>query len=187
MKASLITLVLLLIAAASVYFGSYLLPDSYEVRRSIVVKAKSEQVFSLLNNPTEWEKWNVWNKAYDPTIIRLYGGPMAGKGASQQWFGDKLGQVQMHFTESTPPSQLYYKQQIKGEQFETEGFFSLEEVTGGTELVWHQTARVEDNMIEKYRGFFQKIKTEQETEQNLLSIKAIFEPTMAAKTERASR
>jgi uncharacterized protein YndB with AHSA1/START domain len=118
MKASFIVLVSLLVAATAVYFGSFLLPDSYEVSKSIVVKAKPEQVFPYLNNPTQWEKWNAWNREYDPTMIRLYGGPMTGKGASQQWNGDKVGMVQMHFTESTPPSQLYYKQQTKGELFE---------------------------------------------------------------------
>jgi uncharacterized protein YndB with AHSA1/START domain len=184
MKASLIVLVSLLVAAAAVFAGSFLLPESYEVSRSIVVQAKAEQVFPYLNNPTQWERWNVWNKAYDPSMIRLYGGPMAGKGASQQWNGDKVGMVQMHFTESTPPSALYYKQQIKGKPFETIGIFSLEESDMGTKVVWHQKARVGDTLLDKYKGFFQKLKTEQETEQNLLSIKALFEPTLAVKAKR---
>jgi uncharacterized protein YndB with AHSA1/START domain len=184
MKASFIVLVSLLIAATAVYFGSFLVPDSYEVSRSIVVKAKPDQVFSLLNNPTQWEKWNVWNKDYDPTMIRLYGGPMAGKGASQQWNGDKVGMVQMHFTESTPPSQLYYKQQTKGEPFETIGIFSLEPVEDGTKVVWHQKARFTDEPYDRYRGFIKKLKTEQETEQSLLALQGLFEPAMAAKSSR---
>lgn len=182
MKASLIMLVSLLIASTAVYFGSFLVPDSYEVSRSIVVKAKPEQVFPLLNNPTQWEKWNAWNKEYDPTMIRLYGGPMAGKGASQQWNGDKVGMVQMHFTESTPPSQLYYKQQTKGELFETIGIFSLESVEEGTKVVWHQKARLADDPFERYKGFFKKLKIEQETEQSLLTLQALFDPAMLART-----
>lgn len=184
MKASLIVLVSLLVAACAGFYGSYLLPDSYEVSRSIVIDAKAEQVFPYLNNPTQWEQWNAWNKAYDPTMIRLYGGPMAGTGASQQWNGDKLGQVQMHFTESTPPSQLYYKQQTKGELYETVGIFSLEPVTEGTRVVWHQKARIEDTPLERYKGFFRKMRVEQETEQSLLALKGLFEKTIAVKSRR---
>ncbi|PKV75448.1 SRPBCC family protein [Pontibacter ramchanderi] len=181
MKAPHFVLVSLLVASAAVYFGSFLLPDSYEVRRSIVVPAKPEQVFPYLNNPTEWEKWNAWNKAYDPTMIRLYGGPLTGKGAYQELNGDKVGLVKVHFTDSTPPSELYYKQLIKGDAFETTGIFSLEPLEGGTRVVWQQRTRVTDDLYNKYKGFFKKLKTEQETEQSLLSLKNLFDP--AAKSD----
>lgn len=189
MKTPLIVLVSLLVASAAVYFGSFLVPDAYEVRRSIVVNAKPEQVFPYLNNPTEWEKWNAWNKTYDPTMIRLYGGPLTGKGAYQEWNGDKVGMVKVHFIESTPPIQLYYKQLIKGEEFETIGIFSLEPLEDGTLVVWHQKARVADDLYNRYRGFFIKMKTEAETEQSLLSLKELFEPTAKAnkKSLAASR
>ncbi|MBF8962431.1 SRPBCC family protein [Pontibacter sp. FD36] len=183
MKAPLIVLVSLLIASAAVYLGSFLLPDSYEVRRSIVVNARPEQVFTYLNNPTEWEKWNAWNKAYDPTMIRLYGGPLTGKGAYQEWNGDKVGMVKVHFTDSTPPTELYYKQLTKGEDFETIGIFSLEPLEEGTRVVWQQRSKVAGDPYNKYRGFFKKLKTEQETEQSLLSLKALFDPVAKAESK----
>jgi uncharacterized protein YndB with AHSA1/START domain len=177
MKAPLFVLMSLLVAATAVFAGSLLLPYTYEVSRSIVVHAKPEQVFPYLNNPTEWEKWNAWNKTYDPTMIRLYGGPLTGRGAYQEWNGDRIGQVKMRFTDSNPPAQLYYTQQTKGEEFEGMGIFSLEPVEGGTKVVWQQKNRVADDLYHKYRGFFLKLKTEQEAEQSLLSLKSIFEPT----------
>ncbi|PVY38753.1 polyketide cyclase/dehydrase/lipid transport protein [Pontibacter virosus] len=173
-------LVSLLVASAAVVFGSFLLPDSYEVRRSIVVNGKPEQVFPYLNNPTKWEEWNAWNKAYDPTLIRLYGGPLSGKGAYQEWNGDRVGMVKVHFTESTPPNELYYKQFIKGEEFETIGIFSLEPLEEGTRVVWHQKTRVADDILNKYKGFFKKLKTEAETEQSLLSLKLLLDPNAKA-------
>ncbi|MDO6391387.1 SRPBCC family protein [Pontibacter sp. BT731] len=177
MKASLIMLVSLLVASAAVVLGSFLLPDSYEVRRSLVINAKPEQVFPYLNNPTKWEEWNSWNKDYDPTMIRLYGGPLSGKGAHQEWNGDRVGTVKILFTESTAPSELYYKQQTKGEEFETIGIFSLEPLEDGTRVVWHQKSRVADDLYNRYRGFFKKIKTETEAEQSLLSLKELLDPT----------
>ncbi len=180
MKAPLFVLMSLLVAAAAVFAGSLLLPDTYEVSRAIVVQAKPEKVFPYLNNPTEWEKWNAWNKTYDPTMIRLYGGPLSGQGAYQEWNGDRIGQVKMRFTESNPPAQLYYTQQTKGEEFESVGIFSLEAVEDGTKIVWLQKSRVADDIFNKYRGFFLKLKMEQETEQSLVSLKGIFEPTQEA-------
>lgn len=179
MKALLFVLMSLLVAAAAVFAGSLLLPDTYEVSRAIVVQAKPDQVFPYLNNPTQWEKWSTWNKSYDPSMIRLYGGPLSGKGAYQEWNGDRIGQVKMRFTESNPPAQLYYTQQTKGEHFESLGIFSLEVVEEGTKVVWLQKNRVADDLYNKYKGFFLKLKTEQETEQSLLALKSIFEPTPA--------
>ncbi|MBD1396187.1 SRPBCC family protein [Pontibacter sp. JH31] len=175
MKASLYVLVSLLMAATAVYFGSYLLPVSYEVSRSVTVQAKAEQVYPLISNPTEWERWNAWNKSYDPSMIRLYGGPMAGKGASQEWHGDRVGTVRMQFTESTPPSLLNYKLYTKGTAHITNGVFSLEPVTEGTRIVWQQETTLDDSTLGRYKGFFKKLKTEQETEQSLLALKSLVE------------
>lgn len=176
MKASLYVLLSLLVAAAAVFAGSLFLPDTYAVSRSIIVKAKPEQVFAYLNNPTQWEHWNAWNKTYDPTMIRLYGGPLTGKGAYQEWNGDRIGQIKMRFTESLPPTQLQYSQQAKGDHFAWLGTFDLEAVEAGTKVSWVQQTQVADDMLNKYRGFLQKLKTEQETEESLLSLKHIFEP-----------
>lgn len=182
MKASLIVLISLLLAVGAAFLGSFLLPDSYEVSRSITIDARPEQVFPYLNNPTEWEKWNAWNKSYDPSMIRLYGGPMSGKGAYQQWNGDKVGMVQMRFTESTPPSQLYYTQQTKGEPYETIGIFSLEPIAEGTRVVWQQKSRIPDTPLARYKGFFKKLKVEQETEQSLMSLQALFQKPATGKS-----
>ena len=176
MKASFIVLVSLLVATAAVFLGSFLLPYSYEVRREIIINATPDKVFPYLNNPTKWEEWNAWNKTYDPTMIRLYGGPLSGKGAYQELNGDRVGLVKVHFTESTPPNQLYYKQLTKGEVFETIGIFSLEPTENGTQVVWQQRTQLADDLYNKYRGLFNKLKTEHETEQSLLSLKALFDP-----------
>lgn len=177
MKALIIGLMSLLVVVAAVYSGSYLLPASCEVTRYVVVAATPEQVFPYIDNPTHWEKWNAWNKDYDPTMIRMYGGPMAGKGAYQQWNGDKLGDVQMHFTESTPPLILHYKQVTKGEPHETQGTFKLEPVRAGTKVVWQHKTALEDNAIARYRGYFKQKRLTQEAEQSLHALKIFVEST----------
>jgi uncharacterized protein YndB with AHSA1/START domain len=174
MKPFVVAIMSLLVAVAAAYAGSFLLPEACQVYRAVVVDATPEQVFPYLNNPTEWEKWNAWNEEYDPTMIRLYGGPMAGKGAYQQWNGDKVGHVQMHFTESVPPSQLYYRQQTKGETHETIGIFSLEKVPDGTRVVWQQRTELDDTALARYIGFLKKLRIEEEAEQSLLALKTLF-------------
>ncbi|MHC2992130.1 hypothetical protein OB13_11235 [Pontibacter sp. HJ8] len=175
MKALIIGLMSLLVVMAAGYAGSFLLPDACEVTKTVVVEGAPEQVFPYLENPTQWEKWNVWNKDYDPTMIRLYGGPMAGKGAYQQWHGDRLGAVLMHFTESTPPSLLLYKQQIKNEPYETLGTFRLEPAADSTRVIWQQKTRLPENPIARYIGFFKKHTLEQEAEESLQALKSLME------------
>jgi uncharacterized protein YndB with AHSA1/START domain len=42
-------------------------PDSFQLERSITVKAPPEKVFALVNDFQQWGKWSPWDKK-DPAM-----------------------------------------------------------------------------------------------------------------------
>lgn len=177
--------VLLAAAAGAAY---YLLPAELEVQQTIVLQAPPEEVYALLDNPMEWQKWSVLNKQEDPSLIHLYGGPMAGTGARMQWSGDRVGNGQVVFTESISPSSLSYRQSENGAAENILGSFTLAPVAGGTQVVWRQQAAVGQNPWQKLLGAVQKYRKQDEVEKGLLGLKTLLlnnSKKKAAKTRTA--
>lgn len=167
----------LIVLAVGLAGFSYTLPKEAVVKQSIIIKASPEKVFQYLNNPADWKRWNAWNKAYDPTLIYMYGGPLTGKGARQSWNGDKTGNWQMIFTESVAPDSLTYQIKQDGAPFVTNGGFYLEETAAGTSLTWYQRMPIVDNPIALYKGAWQKNETEQQIQLGLTNLQTLISDT----------
>jgi len=140
----------------------------------MVLPATPEEVYALLDNPTQWEKWSVLNKQEDPTMIHLYGGPMSGTGARLQWSGDRVGNGAVLFTESISPSTLVYEQNENSATRTIKGSFTLAPVAGGTQVVWRQQAIVGQNPWERLLGAVQRYRKQEEVEKGLLGLKTLL-------------
>lgn len=174
MKLLPIVLLSLLLFTAALAGASFLLPTQLEVRQSMVLPASPEEVYAHLANPMEWEKWTVLNKHTDPSMIYLYGGPMAGTGARMQWSGDKVGNGNVVFTESINPSSLLYTENADDDTSRLQGSFTLEEVTGGTELIWVQQATFGEKPWERIFCMLKTYKKQDEAEKGLLGLKTLL-------------
>lgn len=167
-----LTSVTLLTAALAA--ATYLLPTQLEVRQSIVLTASPEEVYAHLNNPMEWEKWTVLNRQADPSMIYLYGGPMAGTGARMQWSGDKVGNGRIVFTESMSPSSLLYQESEGEDTSRLQGSFTLGAIAGGTEVVWQQQASFGEKPWDRIHCLLTKYRKQEEAEKGLLSLKTLL-------------
>lgn len=174
MKVLIIVLLSLLVLLAGLGGASYLLPSQLEVRQSIVLDASPDEVYAHLNNPMDWEKWTVLNKQHDPTMIYLYGGPMAGAGARMQWSGDMVGNGQVVFTESISPSSLVYLELDDHDTSKIQGSFSLAAVTGGTEVVWRQHAAYGETPWGRIHCLLKTYRKQDEAEKGLLGLKTLL-------------
>lgn len=174
MKLLTIVILSLLVLLAALAGASYLLPTQLEVQQSIVISASAEEVYARLNNPVEWEKWTVLNKQTDPSMIYLYGGPMAGTGARMQWSGDKTGNGRIVFTESSGPTSLLYVEDSDKDSSRLLGSFTLAAVEGGTELVWRQQAAFGGKPWERVYCLLRTYKKQHEAEQGLLGLKTLL-------------
>lgn len=160
------------------FFGiSMLLPKQGIIKQSILIAASPEQVFPLLNSPADWKRWSAWSKTYDPTLIYMYGGPLSGEGARQNWSGDKTGNWQMVFTGSTAPDSLAYELKQVGQTIKTTGCFTLHKTENGTLVTWQQTTPIQDNAMALYKGAWQNYKTEQEILLGLNNLQKLISDT----------
>ncbi|MFD2515598.1 SRPBCC family protein [Pontibacter locisalis] len=163
---------------------SFLLPTHLLLERSVVLDAKPAQVYSLLSNPTEWEKWSPVNKSVDPTMIRLFSGPMSGVGAKMQWSGDGVGNGEVELVEATANEKIIYTERDTSNALTIEGAFLLTAAEGNTVIYWSQKARIEDNPFERLKGLWLKYKKENELEEGLLRLKSTFEESNPKKPGR---
>lgn len=171
-----VTLVIsgLLVLTAALAGAIYKLPTQLDVQQSIVLNTSSEMVYAHLDNPVAWEKWTMLNKEIDPSMIYLYGGPMAGTGARMQWSGDKVGNGQVVFTGSTRPTLLTYIESDDEDTSKLQGSFTLTAVEGGTKLVWRQQATFGLNPWDRVYCLLKTYRKQDEAEKGLLNLKTLL-------------
>jgi len=61
-----------------------LLPQSYNVTKSININANTHIVKPLITDFSQWHKWSPWKKL-DPSVELSLGEPSTGVGAHQSW------------------------------------------------------------------------------------------------------
>jgi len=167
-------LVLPLPVLAAAFCGiAYRLPTQLQAEHRVVLRVSPEQVYPYLNNPMEWPKWSALSKAADPSIIYLYGGPMAGVGARMQWSGDKLGDGNMQLTASASPSSIAYVQHETSLPDSVFGEFTLAPAYGGTEVIWRQKSAIGTNPMARLIGLYKQYRKQQEVEQGLAGLKML--------------
>lgn len=84
-------------------------PDSFQVSRTLGIKAPPEKIFALINDLHRWAAWSPYEKK-DPAMKRTHSGSASGKGAAYEWDGNKnVGKGRMEITETTPSSKVIIK------------------------------------------------------------------------------
>lgn len=128
-------------------------PDSFTVKRSIVIKAPADRIFPLLDDFHRWAVWSPWEKK-DPAMKRTFGGAEAGKGATYGWAGDKnVGQGSMEIVEATPPGKLVIKLDfLKPFEARNMAEFTLTPAADGTTVLWSMYGP--NPLITKVMGLF---------------------------------
>ena len=77
-------------------------PSSFEVIRSLSMKAAPENIFEQVNDPKLLIQWNPWVKL-DPDVKQTFEGAARGLGAIYSWDGNKnVGAGRQTIVESRP-------------------------------------------------------------------------------------
>jgi hypothetical protein len=97
--------VLAVIGALAVAFLIYvaLQPSEFRVERTAEIGAPADQIFPLINDLRQFNRWNPFAEA-DPSIELTYSGAASGVGAAYSWTGKKSGAGQMRIATSLPSS-----------------------------------------------------------------------------------
>jgi len=130
-----LSMVILLALVGLVVFAATR-PDQYTIMRSAVIPAPPTQVWALIGDIRQWERWSPW-KHHDPSVRCNYSAAMTGVGAQQDWTSDKSGSGTLLFTGWEAPSRVVYELYFKEWDSTARGEVTLAEVRPGqTEVTW---------------------------------------------------
>ena len=112
-------------------------PDSFQVARSLVIKAPPEKVFPMINDLRAFNTWNPFLKL-DPATKLSYRGPASGVGSAHDWSGNSnVGVGSVEITESVPSSKIAMKLDMKSPmEAHNRVEFVLAPETGATRVTW---------------------------------------------------
>jgi hypothetical protein len=109
LKAVLIIVVVLAIAAVAILAYAATRPDIFRVQRSTTIKAPADRIFPFINDFHAWTAWSPY-ETRDPDMKRTYGGASSGKGATYAWDGNRhVGAGHMEILEAPAPSRVTIK------------------------------------------------------------------------------
>ena len=131
-----VALIVVLFIGAVLTLAS-LKPDTFQIERSMKMKAMPETIFPLINDLHRWQAWSPWaNK--DPAMKNPYSGANSGVGAIYEWSGNRdVGQGRMEITDMSPLSRIELKLDLI-EPFATQNIVELRLEFDGdfTETTW---------------------------------------------------
>jgi hypothetical protein len=81
-------------------------PSEFRVTRTASIAAAPAEIFPLINDFHNWDRWSPWAKL-DPNMKTTYAGAPAGVGAVYSWVGNSdVGEGRMTITESQPTEKV---------------------------------------------------------------------------------
>ena len=127
----------LLIIVAILLAGGWTLvvtqPDSYDVKRTKLIKAPASVIFNNLNDFKNWEEWGPWMEE-DSTIVVSYPEITSGVGSSYTWTSDE-GSGRMEMISVVENKSL--EQTLQFDDYEPSGiYWTLEGTEEGTNVTW---------------------------------------------------
>jgi len=92
--------ILVIIIAVVIIAMLIFLPSTFDVKRTIVIKAPVEIVFNQINDLKKWTAWSPWEKM-DSNMIKTYSDKTVGLNAQFSWVSEnpKVGIGSMEITE----------------------------------------------------------------------------------------
>ena len=141
-----IALVLLLVV------GSFFIPNTYEIQRTVHIKKPAIMVFLHVGGLENWPAWNPWQQR-DPGYKVTLGEKTSGVGASQTW-ESKHGGGELTFTWTNPGKGVEFDYRYRGD-WETKSAFRLQQQQDGTMVTWILKGKIDKPVIGSYMAAFQ--------------------------------
>lgn len=128
-------LAVVLLLAAVLVLGGYLLSPKFKVSRSASIAAPPDKVYALIAEPRRWKEWTVWNRR-DPAMAIEYSGAASGVGAVWAWHSKSEGDGRMSFTAAEPGRRIAYDLFFPDFGTTSTGDLTLAAEAGGTRVTW---------------------------------------------------
>ncbi|MBT8078339.1 MAG: SRPBCC family protein [Gammaproteobacteria bacterium] len=173
-----IKILLGILVALAVLFviGGMLLPSEQHVERSVVVNAEPSEVFLLVNDFREFNKWSPWADI-DPDGTRYeFSGPAAGVGSKLSWSSEHpdVGSGAQEIVDSQPNRMVKARLTFEGFDSPSYATYTLEPTDGGTRVSWAFDSNL-DSMLGRYLGVMMEKWVGADYERGLARLKELAE------------
>jgi uncharacterized protein YndB with AHSA1/START domain len=143
----------------------FLLPGTWEARRSLRMDAPPEAVFSHLDAPTAWREWTAL-----PDTGLTMEGPPRGAGARMRWNHPEWGSGIFEIVEAVAHTRVAYAVAVQEGTMRTEGELELRADGGGTLVTWTERGDFGWNPLMGYWGLFMGRAQGRELEKSLTAL-----------------
>lgn len=142
----------LVILAAIIVGGSFLLPANVQLERSTVIDAPPGEIFPYVNNYRKFNEWSPWVPR-DPDAQYTFSGPDQGVGAKMAWASDQedVGSGSQEIIESTPDKAVVTALDF-GEMGTAQAGFELQPEGAGTKVTWSLQTPETMNPVSRWMG-----------------------------------
>ncbi len=127
-----------------------MLPRTWEVERTRLVRAAPEAVHAVIEDPRTWPRWTHWTTERDATLKLRFEGPERGAGAKLCWEGQLMGFGELELTRAEPGRGVEYQTTWRGTDHGTRGALVLEPAPEGTRITWRDGGSLDWNPITRF-------------------------------------
>lgn len=174
MKALRIIISILAILAALFFIGGMLLPKTYKISRTVVVKASDSVVYMNVADMNNFLKWNPWTKMDPDAKVNISGTP-AQTGHLWEWKGEKTGSGQMELIKASPYTLTEFQLRFL-EPFESHAIsgFTFNKSAEGTEVEWYMSGNA-NSIADRWMGLSMDMMMDKDFTNGLKALKELSE------------
>ena len=153
----------------------FLLPRDAYVERSVEIDASPQQVFAMVNDFRQFNRWQPWHQI-DPTTRYVFDGPASGAGSRMNWYSDHpdVGDGMQEILLSEPHSKVRAALDF-GAGGLAYADYLIDATDGGSVLTWTLEADMGGNPLGRYVGLMMDGMIGPAYEQGLAKLKEILE------------
>ena len=153
----------------------FLLPRDAYVERSVEIDASPQQVFAMVNDFRQFNRWQPWHQI-DPTTRYVFDGPASGAGSRMKWYSDHpdVGDGMQEILLSEPHSRVRAALDF-GAGGLAYADYLIDATDGGSVLTWTLEADMGGNPLGRYVGLMMDGMIGPAYEQGLAKLKEILE------------
>ncbi len=168
------TAAIVVLLATGLVGGGMMLSPAFSVKRSLLVNASPERVYSFVADPRGWKQWSVWNQR-DPAMAIGYSGPASGAGAAWSWQSKSEGNGKMTLTSVEPGRRVAFDLKIADFATTSHGELRFTPEGAGTRVTWTMDGDIGDNPIYHWFALFADRMLGPDFEGGLTNLKAVAE------------
>ena len=168
-------LAFILVLVLGLIIGSFFLPSTAQVERSITIEKPVDNVFSIVNDLSRFNEWSPWH-GLDPQANYQFEGPQSGVGAKMMWQSqDKnVGSGSQEIIESAANEKVVIALDF-GQQGKAIAEILTQPVDDNTLVTWKLISDAQGSMIGKYFNLMLDSMVGPMYETGLTQLKAIAE------------